>query len=1064
MNNSNNNNYAKKLKSDQEVNRHHEVFNLMKLTQKEEFERIETALKQSFKYVIKSSEKLNDELYNHYSTPEDDKTCFQICFEDIFNPKYERQDFQHILLKYCQKKYKMNPSYEEEKPAENLYEVVFKIGEDKIMKYEIKCLDKKSVKKAISLEIIKELFPGIFKWILIGNVKKVDAILKTNAFDKSILSDDRSGNDFYNKIYDELEDVKIFKSEIYKKKLKKNIPENYISENHAKKLKDLHFTTIITKTHQDLNKECLKFDHPSTENETKKRCYSVTVSGGITPLFKIEVESKNKTFAKNAAALKYIQYYAFPTFQLIYKRLIGEECEISEEMEEILDFQNKEVEKIENDEKEEMKEDSDKSNLDSSAESINPENEEENDEVENEKSPSTVEDFHGVDNKEDSDDDDNSTVKTQPQSESDETLVKTQSKYEEDASFIGQDDSIDVSINDRRRVIEQHSFYLEKEKNNNRVNKSFNNPKKISNFKDIDEENSNLDNTFVSEDSELSQNEEEFNSGEQENPLFPKSDNNNRKNINVFDELNESHDDILSVVKELSNEGTSQSKSTISSKASTFNKKSTPVKVDSNVPSKSESRAKSSNPFDEDSESSSDSDKEEEKEEVKKKKVEKVDASCQTEDMKSKLIENLLEIYNKNFEKLISEFYGFELIDYKIGDIEEKKKFKSIYEKINQDFIDLDVNLFNIENEDILINLDAALKKYKEVSKLNIKLKDSKEETKILILKGKATNKKLGGKNKFEITLTGKIPNTTKKMIEDSKKIGAIFTIKFLFPALYQKVIAGSMTGLLIKKREIFSSNTSMIMNNTQSTIHLEDSFFKNNLNTTLAGAKITQSMNENNESIKEKKNEKKHKSYEMSEKTISNMEMDLDSESNDDYLRNKKLDFSKNKEAAEVSVTTTSVKSLATRLSGNKLKRISHEKCKKKFKYLNKILECDIEEIVYNEKKFGKYKVKNFDSVRKKAEFIGQLNNNILNQNYTSLLNLIMQKTHKISLNFISEDFTNILFKIEGEKLVGIKVKFQNKKEANKIGSLVIVRLLMRFVYEKMEKGEELEVKEDVF
>jgi hypothetical protein len=75
--------------------------------------------------------------------------------------------------------------------------------------------------------------------------------------------------------------------------------------------------------------------------------------------------------------------------------------------------------------------------------------------------------------------------------------------------------------------------------------------------------------------------------------------------------------------------------------------------------------------------------------------------------------------------------------------------------------------------------------------------------------------------------------------------------------------------------------------------------------------------------------------------------------------------------------------------------------------------------------------------------------------KNWPSLLNLVLQKSYKVAMEMTPKDFKYVNFLIGDQQLIKIEVEYNNKKEANKLASLVILRLLAKEIYEYCEKGK---------
>lgn len=92
---------------------------------------------------------------------------------------------------------------------------------------------------------------------------------------------------------------------------------------------------------------------------------------------------------------------------------------------------------------------------------------------------------------------------------------------------------------------------------------------------------------------------------------------------------------------------------------------------------------------------------------------------------------------------------------------------------------------------------------------------------------------------------------------------------------------------------------------------------------------------------------------------------------------------------------------------------------------------------------------------MKKKREFIKQANEYIQQKNWPSLLNLLIQKVHLVAMDMVPKNFKTIHFCLKDQILILMEVDYTNKKEAMKVGSLIVMRLIARFLYEKIEKGE---------
>ena len=135
----------------------------------------------------------------------------------------------------------------------------------------------------------------------------------------------------------------------------------------------------------------------------------------------------------------------------------------------------------------------------------------------------------------------------------------------------------------------------------------------------------------------------------------------------------------------------------------------------------------------------------------------------------------------------------------------------------------------------------------------------------------------------------------------------------------------------------------------------------------------------------------------------------------------------------------------------------VKGSKLQNAFKFVFNQFSSEITKIEYwNGIKIYKLKDDSFNQTKKKKEFIEQLNNNIKMKNWPSLLNIILQKSHQVAMELTSKDNRFINFMIQDQQLIRIEATYNNKKEANKLASLVILRLLAKKIYSKCERNEE--------
>ena len=163
---------------------------------------------------------------------------------------------------------------------------------------------------------------------------------------------------------------------------------------------------------------------------------------------------------------------------------------------------------------------------------------------------------------------------------------------------------------------------------------------------------------------------------------------------------------------------------------------------------------------------------------------------------------------------------------------------------------------------------------------------------------------------------------------------------------------------------------------------------------------------------------------------------------------------------ASSFSKATLSIRNSA---SSKKLgfKTMSQKKIEEAFRLVQTQLNCKIESIHYHDR-CKDYVFEKFSKVKKRTEFYNQLNQHIKSQTYASLLNLIIQKQFKMPIDLTPKDFKVINFKLGGETLMDIFVGFKNKKEAKKIASLVIIRILCKFIYRKIDDGDLFTIEEE--
>ena len=137
--------------------------------------------------------------------------------------------------------------------------------------------------------------------------------------------------------------------------------------------------------------------------------------------------------------------------------------------------------------------------------------------------------------------------------------------------------------------------------------------------------------------------------------------------------------------------------------------------------------------------------------------------------------------------------------------------------------------------------------------------------------------------------------------------------------------------------------------------------------------------------------------------------------------------------------------------------KEISSSKIKKTFKYvLNEFTNSEIKKVEYwSEIKNYKVTMEHLYQMKKKKEFIKQANDYILSKNWPSFLNLLIQKVHLVAMDLVPKNFKTIHFCLKDQLLILIEAEYSNKKEAMKLGSLIVMRLLAHYLYGKCEKGE---------
>lgn len=143
----------------------------------------------------------------------------------------------------------------------------------------------------------------------------------------------------------------------------------------------------------------------------------------------------------------------------------------------------------------------------------------------------------------------------------------------------------------------------------------------------------------------------------------------------------------------------------------------------------------------------------------------------------------------------------------------------------------------------------------------------------------------------------------------------------------------------------------------------------------------------------------------------------------------------------------------------------ISAEEVSKKFQFVNQEFKnCTIDHIEYWKDKAKKYKISSstFLFCKKKEEFISGLNNLMRIKDWASLLNHVLQKGFQAVMDIQPRNFKEITLIIRKEPLIRIKVNYSNKKEAKKLASLIILRILCKRIYYHCQTGKPL--KEDTF
>jgi hypothetical protein len=109
-------------------------------------------------------------------------------------------------------------------PEEYLYEVIFKVANQSLLRFEIKCNSKNDAKKIVAFETLGIMFPQAYNWILINNNRKADILRKTvSNLDLSKFSKvKKQSNDMMREIYNKFEG-EVLDSDYKEKNLSENI-------------------------------------------------------------------------------------------------------------------------------------------------------------------------------------------------------------------------------------------------------------------------------------------------------------------------------------------------------------------------------------------------------------------------------------------------------------------------------------------------------------------------------------------------------------------------------------------------------------------------------------------------------------------------------------------------------------------------------------------------------------------------------------------------------------------------------------------------------------------------
>lgn len=91
-------------------------------------------------------------------------------------------------------------------PEEYTYEVIFKVANQSLLKFEIMCNSKNDAKKIVAFETLGIMFPQAYNWILVNNRPKVSILRKTVNPDLSKFSRvKKQSNDMMREIYNKYE-------------------------------------------------------------------------------------------------------------------------------------------------------------------------------------------------------------------------------------------------------------------------------------------------------------------------------------------------------------------------------------------------------------------------------------------------------------------------------------------------------------------------------------------------------------------------------------------------------------------------------------------------------------------------------------------------------------------------------------------------------------------------------------------------------------------------------------------------------------------------------------------